>query len=142
MSQYHATASPEVNPEIVSFFEAFYRTSDTPDAHELYADHLTSNAKLIMGSKTATGRPEILQMRLAMWDKVSSRSHKPTRVFPAGKDSEEVMLHGTVDYGFKDGKTLEGVEWAARAVFGEESGVRKMVFYQVYLDSAVMANAR
>ena len=45
-----------VNPGIQTFFETFYKTSDTPDAHDRYADSFTKDAVLIMASKKATGR--------------------------------------------------------------------------------------
>jgi hypothetical protein len=74
-------------------------------------------------------------MRHGMWEKVASRSHKPSMIYPFGKGGDDVMLHGTVDYELKDGKKAEGIEWAARAKFGSEHGNLKMVFYQVYLVS-------
>lgn len=72
-------------------------------------------------------------MRHGMWEKVAKRSHKPSMIYPFGEGSQDVMLHGTVDYELKDGKRAEGIEWAARAKFGDENGVLKMTFYQVYL---------
>jgi hypothetical protein len=39
-----------------------------------------------------------------MWEKVAARLHKPLKIFPFGSGSEELMLHGTVDYELKDGK--------------------------------------
>jgi hypothetical protein len=41
---------------IKAFFEEFYKTSDTPDAHEKYADSFTGDATLIMASKKGVGR--------------------------------------------------------------------------------------
>lgn len=45
------------NPQIRQFLEKFYAISDTADAHEQYADSFTENATLVMGAKTAQGRP-------------------------------------------------------------------------------------
>jgi hypothetical protein len=45
-----------VNEGIKAFFEGFYKTSDTPDAHDKYADFFTRDATLIMASKKAIGR--------------------------------------------------------------------------------------
>jgi len=62
MSQYE-TSVPEdgsLKAGIASFFEAFYAISDTADAHEQYADHFTSDAKLIMASKETSGRQGML----------------------------------------------------------------------------------
>lgn len=77
-------------------------------------------------------QPEILQIRIGMWEKVAKRSHKPAKIFPFGAGSDEVMLFGTVDYELKDGKKAS-VDWAARAHFAQEDGALKMDFYQVYL---------
>ncbi len=80
-----------------------------------------------------------------MWESVSSRSHHPLKIFPFGRVNEsaaeaEVMIHGTVDYGFKAGGS-ERKDWAARAeLVGEEADGEwdwAMKFYQVYLVSVV-----
>jgi len=41
-----------------------------------------------------------------MWAAVASRLHTPARIYPFGVNSTEVMLFGTVEYGFKDGKKV------------------------------------
>lgn len=46
----------EVNPAIKNFFAYFYKISDTPDAHQEYAECFTEDATLVMASKTAKGR--------------------------------------------------------------------------------------
>jgi hypothetical protein len=160
MAQQYVSSVPSdgsLKPGIASFFESFYAVSDTAAAHEQYADHFTSDAKLIMASKETSGRDGkrtipskttihsipltqhnpagIIEMRHGMWEKVASRSHKPSMIYTFGKGGDDVMLHGTVDYELKDGKKAEGIEWAARAKFGSEHGNLKMVFYQVYLVS-------
>ena len=71
-----------------------------------------------------------------MWEKVSSRKHKPIQIYPFGPHADEVMLHGTVEYTFKDGRA-GGVPWGARGhVVKDKEGTYRMDFYQVYLDSA------
>lgn len=58
MSQYTASVPPDgqVRPEIVEYFERFYAVSDTPDAHDKYAQLFTKDAKLIMGPAESNGR--------------------------------------------------------------------------------------
>ena len=75
-----------------------------------------------------------------MWELVSRRSHHPVKIFPFGEINEgaaeaEVMIYGTVEYGFKAGGG-DRKEWAARVemVKGGE-GDWKMRLYQVYLVS-------
>ncbi|KAK4552461.1 hypothetical protein LTR86_010304 [Recurvomyces mirabilis] len=143
MSQYQADvpAGELVKSEIKDYYEHFYAISDTPEAHQKYAELYTKNARLIMASNEANGRDEILKMRQGMWEKVAKRSHKPTKIFSFGGDSDEVMLYGTVDYELKDGRKTN-VDWSARSHFRHEDGQLKMDFYQVYLDSAAMAQAK
>jgi hypothetical protein len=69
-----------------------------------------------------------------MWEKVSSRLHRPLQIFPYGPNADEVMLHGTVQYTFKAGGEA-GLEWAARAKLVKVDGRVRMRFYQVYLVS-------
>jgi hypothetical protein len=66
MSPY-ASEYPDVNvnPAIREFFEQFYKTSDTPDAHQQYADSFTENATLVMASKTVKGRTGMTKHVLA-----------------------------------------------------------------------------
>jgi len=143
MSQYTASLPPDnsLKPSIATFFEQFYKTSDSPAAHEQYADAFTKDAKLIMGSNETNGREGIIAMRHKMWEKVAKRSHAPSKIFSFGANSNDVMLYGTVGYELKDGKSTT-VDWSARAHFVEEGGALKMDFYQVYLDSAAMARAK
>jgi hypothetical protein len=49
-------AGTEIDNGIKQYFEEFYRISDTPDAHDKYADSFTRNAKLVMIDKKANGR--------------------------------------------------------------------------------------
>ncbi|KAF3036297.1 hypothetical protein E8E12_004198 [Didymella heteroderae] len=136
MSAY-ASEYPSVEFDSVykEFFEQFYATSDTPDAHEKYVENFTDDAILIMASKKVKGSDEILALRKGMWEKVASRKHKAIKIFPFGPNSDECMLYGTVKYGLKAGGE-SGVDWAARAHLVKSRGKVKMDFYQVYLDTA------
>jgi hypothetical protein len=49
-------AGLQIDDGIKAFFEDFYKTSDTPDAHEKYADSFTKDATLVMASKVGKGR--------------------------------------------------------------------------------------
>jgi len=42
------------------FISEFYRISDTPDAHDEYKRQFTSNARLVMASKTVNGSEGML----------------------------------------------------------------------------------
>jgi len=70
-----------------------------------------------------------------MWTAITLRSHSPTKIFPFGPHSTEVMLYGTVEFVFKEGGKASK-DWAARAeLVRTEGGGWKMGFYQVYLDT-------
>lgn len=49
----------QVDDGIKRFFEEFYKTSDTPDAHEKYSGSFTEDATLVMASKKGVGREGI-----------------------------------------------------------------------------------
>ncbi|RMD40836.1 hypothetical protein DV735_g4312, partial [Chaetothyriales sp. CBS 134920] len=142
---------PAIDARIVPFFESFYAVSDDPSeaATRAYVeDHLTPSATLIMGAKRADGREAITALRQGLWaanGPVISRKHTVGQLYPfGGGDSLDVVLYGVVDYGLRNGKTGVRVDWAARAVFEEDQGEGnklRMKFYQVYLDSAVVAAA-
>jgi len=130
----------DLDPGMVKFFEKFYEVSDTPSAHEAYADSFADDATFMIGVKQVKGKEDIYTMRKGMWEVVTSRKHTVYKVFPYGENASEVMLFGKVQYGFKDGREI-GVDWAARAeMVKDEAGPSgwKFRFYQVYLDSAAM----
>jgi hypothetical protein len=77
---------------------------------------------------------EILALRKGLWEKVTSRLHRASKVFPYGPNADEVMLHGTVHYQLKAGGE-SSLDWAAYAHLVKVDGVVKMDFYQVYLVS-------
>jgi hypothetical protein len=57
MSSYSSTYPDiSVDPAVKKFYEDFYKTSDTPDAHEKYADFFTDDATLKVASKMAKGK--------------------------------------------------------------------------------------
>ncbi|ORY14911.1 hypothetical protein BCR34DRAFT_598817 [Clohesyomyces aquaticus] len=141
MSEYPTGVS--FDPAYKTFFEEFYAISDSPDAHEKYVEQFTKDAVLVMASRKAKGSDEILTLRKSLWEKVTSRVHRPLRVFPYGAGSDDVMLYGTVSYALKAGGEVE-VEWAARAHLVKQGGNGKvrMDFYQVYLDTAAQNQSR
>ncbi len=53
-------AGIQIDDGIKAFFEEFYKTSDTPDAHEKYADSFTKDATIVMASKVGKGRDGML----------------------------------------------------------------------------------
>ncbi|EHK99134.1 hypothetical protein M7I_4966 [Glarea lozoyensis 74030] len=57
MSNYTSTypTDTKVDPGIKTFFEEFYKISDTPNAHDLYAQQFTKDAVLVMASKRCEG---------------------------------------------------------------------------------------
>ncbi|KAE9379649.1 hypothetical protein N431DRAFT_541122 [Stipitochalara longipes BDJ] len=130
-----------VDGGIAEYFENFYKTPDTPDAHEKYVESFTRSAIMIMASKISEGYDEILALRKGMWNAVSSRQHRIEKIFPFGPNATELMIFGTVAYELKDGTKAE-VPWGARATMAKESDVWKMKFYQVYLDTAALQNAK
>ena len=52
--------SVEFDAAYKRFFEEFYATSDTPDAHEKYIENFTKDATLIMASKKVKGSDGML----------------------------------------------------------------------------------
>jgi hypothetical protein len=70
--------------------------------------------------------------RRGMWTNVSKRLHKPTKIFPFGPHTSELMLYGTVAYELHDGRKTE-IDWAAHAQLVKEDGGWKFRLYQVYL---------
>jgi hypothetical protein len=55
-SQYTSEYPPlDLDPDFKSFFQAFYKVSDTPSAHEAYVDFFTKDAIVIMASKRVEG---------------------------------------------------------------------------------------
>ncbi|CAL5867338.1 uncharacterized protein PFLUO_LOCUS1553 [Penicillium psychrofluorescens] len=140
---YDTTLAPPRAAAIVSFMEDFYRTSDTESLHEKYVASFTEDATLIMGSKEAKGKNEILPLRHGLWTHVASRHHTAERIFFGGPN--EIMLYGRVKYMLKADASKEVViPWAGRVVFAPEKegeGV-KMQFYQVYLDPSAQAGKK
>ena len=136
---YTASYPPHVSVDlgIVAFFEKFYELSDTPPAHEEYADSFTGDAIFQIGIKQVKGRDAILAMRKGMWEAVASRKHTIFKVFPYGENATELMLYGKVQYGFKDGRETS-VDWAARAEMVKEGGKWQFRFYQVYTVSRLL----
>ncbi|EFY99964.1 hypothetical protein X797_001382 [Metarhizium robertsii] len=129
-----------VSPEIVQFFEDFYRISDIPGEHDQYVDQFTQDAIFILASKKSHGKQEILATRIGMWSAVASRKHTVHKVFPFSNESNEFMLYGSVALGLRNGAHTD-VDWAARAdIVKSVDGKWRMKFYQVYLDTGAITS--
>lgn len=139
----YASDYPDLSfdPAYKKYFEDFYATTDTPDAHEKYVEFFTPDATVVVASKRVKGKAEILALRKGMWEKVQNRLHRPLKVFPYGPNASEVMLFGTVQYGLKGGGQ-SSVDWAAYARLKKVNGSLKMDLYQVYLDTAAQSPAK
>jgi hypothetical protein len=125
-----------VSAAVSSFVTDLYRRSDVgPEGHEAYIDLYLPDATLVMGPATYEGHDGVRKFREGGWEKVATRKHICEGIF-AGKNADEVMTYGTVDYGFKDGSRKDGIEWAARLVMDQSSGQPKIKFYQVYIVSS------
>ncbi|GAA5941699.1 nuclear transport factor 2 family protein [Sporobolomyces koalae] len=122
----------------LGFISAFYRVSDSRDV-DAYLDFLSSDVDFVMGINAVKGEAAVRKIRETMWGGVETRLHKPEKVYLG--DDGEVMLHGTVSYGLKNGDRVENVGWAARMVFVQGGTEIKMSRYQVWLDGAPLANA-
>ena len=130
------------DPRLKSFYEAFYNVADNSHAHEAYADaFFTKDATFILGSKEAQGRDKICDLRRSMWNgPIKSRQHTLLKIFPFGNRSNEIMMYGTCVYKLWNGRAVP-VNWAARAFLEDEGSNLKMSYYQVYVDSILLANA-
>jgi hypothetical protein len=145
MSNYVAAVPQNVklDPKVAKVFANFYATSDDPSEkkHHDYANAFTSDATLVMGLRKVQGYDAILELRKSLWiGPVKTRLHTLHKIFPFGDDANEVMIFGHVDYQLKNGKDVT-VNWAGRAQMVDDGGDLKMSFYQVYSDSAAIANA-
>ncbi|BGP15475.1 hypothetical protein JCM10213v2_003454 [Rhodosporidiobolus nylandii] len=131
------TVSPtSLSPEQVSFVEQFYAVSDQPDAVDKYLSFLTSDVDFVMGLNGVKGEAAVRKIRENMWGGVATRKHKP-ELLVASEDGKTFMLHGTVDYGLRNGKKVDNVGWAAKMIFAEGSELKM----QRYQDGAPLSNA-
>ena len=90
MSSYKgATPSLTIDPRIPGFFEKFYAISDNPseESHTVYANSLTKNGTMVMGSKKVEGHDAILELRKGMLrqsQRASRSYYDSTRNFARG----------------------------------------------------------
>ncbi|KKY16810.1 putative fungal specific transcription [Phaeomoniella chlamydospora] len=139
----YASAYPadlKVDPAIKSFFEEFYKASDSPETIESYADFFTDDASLTMASSSVKGKDEIITLRKGMWAHIGARKHTVPQIFPFGNDAEEAMLQGSVDFTLINGKELS-LPWGGYAKLVKADGSVKMSTYQVYIDMAPVMQA-
>ncbi|PRQ75430.1 hypothetical protein AAT19DRAFT_14452 [Rhodotorula toruloides] len=136
------THPPSLPSSLISFITHFYQTSDKPDAVDTYLSFLTPDVEFVMGLNAVRGSA-VRKIRENMWGGVATRQHVPSAVY-TNADGSELMIHGTVIYGLRNGKKVENVGWAALMVFEEEGAKReewKMRRYQVWLDGAPLSKA-
>ncbi|GAA6060405.1 hypothetical protein JCM10212_002173 [Sporobolomyces blumeae] len=144
----------------VDFIASFYEASDSRQV-ERYLSFLTDDVDFIMGVNAVKGIEAVRKIRETMWGGVETRHHRVERVFVSGTQrdddanaDDQLMLHGTVSYGLKNGTKVENVEWAAKMVFarpsivlpsstgrGNDDQKYRMSRYQVWLDGTPLSTA-
>lgn len=124
-----------ITPEARRFIASFYAASDDGSDHEAYVDKFTPDGTLVMGIKTSVGSDQIRTARTASWVPVNTRKHVVNGVY-ASDDPNDIMLFGTVEYGFKNGKSITNV-WSARMLLTNS----KLSFYQVFIDMSPFLEA-
>ncbi|GAA6057351.1 hypothetical protein JCM3770_005721 [Rhodotorula araucariae] len=140
MSSHAFSHPPHLAADKLAFLEGFYRTSDQPEAIDAYLAFLDPQVDFVMGLNAVRGHAAVRKIRENMWGGVQTREHRPAAVFSAGPGDRELMLHGTVTYGLRNGTRVESVGWAALVVFAEGSDL-KMERYQVWLDGTPLSKA-
>ncbi|KAI5479779.1 hypothetical protein MNV49_002591 [Pseudohyphozyma bogoriensis] len=128
-----------LSEEKVQFIKDFYKVSDEPTSVDKYLSFLSEDVKFIMGPAIINGAPGVREMRKKMWEGVVSRHHKPAQVYVFGEGEGDLMIHGTLDFGLRNGGFVPEVGWAARMLFDDEG--KKMKLYQVWLDTSILAKA-
>lgn len=158
-----------VDNGLKEFIANFYGVSDTRGKNKEWVDFFRDDAILVMEKKVATGttgdihpsnmlgnaaagltgrrKPEILQIREGMWEKVEARKHTVSLVFPASFDDShmktgaaeqeevvELALFGSVAYKLKTG-TEDGADWAGHAKLVRANSAKewKFAYYRVYI---------
>lgn len=84
MSSYKSDyPSVDFDPAYKAFFEQFYQISDTPDAHEIYAEQFSKSARLVMASRTVNGRAGTYVLRVSSCRVMLAHScRQRTNIFP------------------------------------------------------------
>lgn len=135
--------SPAIPAPISIFLKKFYTLSDTESAHEEYSTAFTSPTHFQIGPmKPVSTHEEILQWRKSGWEKIGKRRHVIQDVFvhpdaeAAGAGGEhQIMLHGFVEFGFRDGNQGKA-SWGGRMVLqGTDSQELKIKSYDVWIVS-------
>ncbi|CAI7567143.1 unnamed protein product [Penicillium crustosum] len=109
------------------------RLTETCDKRECAQDWVgcfTTTAQIFRNGKTSNGREEIQEMIERSWDNVEWRHHKPRMVYVLGKGTNDVMVKGSTEYQFQDGRFHEG-NWGAEISFVEVDGEWNIQKYTV-----------
>lgn len=119
-------------PEIKDLIDYMYPAADDKDKVDDWVSCFAKKAWIWKGGKGQSGDHEDFKARfLAGWKGVKARKHTIDRVFVLGPGSHEVMVDGTSDYEWEDGRKQLG-KWAARQLYVLEDGKLKVAKYQIH----------
>ena len=77
---------------LVKFFETFYQISDTPDAHEKYADYFTKDGVMVLASAKVEGR-EGWSRVLLLYDSHSTMSSLSSKIAIENSMHQQHLLY-------------------------------------------------
>ncbi|KAH8679321.1 hypothetical protein BGZ61DRAFT_359728 [Ilyonectria robusta] len=130
-----AVLNYEYDPSLVSdpvreLLNSLFGNADIREAKDAWLNCFTDDAKIWRNGKSSNGGAEIKQMINNSWINVTSRSHRPAKVYSFDAASSELMVDGTTVYNWEDGTTKTGV-WACRIRIQKVDGQPKICDYHV-----------
>ncbi|KPM39407.1 hypothetical protein AK830_g7142 [Neonectria ditissima] len=119
-----------VSDPVKELLDSLFKNADIRTAKETWLEYFTEDAKIWRNDKVSNGSAEIKQMIEDSWINVSSRSHRPAKIFAFGSAAAEFMVDGTTLYNWEDGTSKTGV-WACRITLRNVNGRPKISDYHV-----------
>ncbi|OCK79054.1 hypothetical protein K432DRAFT_355638 [Lepidopterella palustris CBS 459.81] len=86
------------------------------------------------GAAKFEGTAEISKSREKAWDAYESRKHSVIKVFTHGDKADDLVVLGSLDAGFKNGKSAVGGFCVRIKVEGAEGSKPRLGLYEVFAD--------
>ncbi|KIX02782.1 uncharacterized protein Z518_08724 [Rhinocladiella mackenziei CBS 650.93] len=137
--------STPIASEIKDLIAHFFRLVDLKDGsvgQTLAEEVFTSDATLIGGGGTFSGKDEIKTCRANAWNAVIFRHHAVDKVFVSGSDGKDIVVTGKMKSKTKDSpERMTVTEFAARIVIDANTAADgpRMKSYQAWVGSVSSA---
>ncbi|OCL08726.1 hypothetical protein AOQ84DRAFT_388639 [Glonium stellatum] len=140
-TEWPSTPIPEPIKHLLNKFYSLGDQKSDDASRQLGEDVFTPTGQIVVNKRTINGPAEIAVSNHGFWEGIKTRHHEVLKIYTCNDAADDLMLIGSVTWGFENGQIVEA-GFCARAVIDDSYSEKpKLQLYQGWIDPSEMQDA-